>query len=46
MKSKRVIWAGAEFLYQDANSHKYYRLNGAVFGIPYHGAKEVRLGIK
>jgi predicted RNA binding protein YcfA (HicA-like mRNA interferase family) len=41
---RKVIQAGAEFLYQDAGSHKYYRLNGIVFSVPYHGAKEVPTG--
>ena len=36
--------AGAKFLYQDASSHKYYMLNGKVFGIPFHGSKEVPSG--
>jgi predicted RNA binding protein YcfA (HicA-like mRNA interferase family) len=48
MKSReldnRVKQAGAEFLYQDASSHKYYRYNGIVFSVPYHGAKEVPTG--
>jgi predicted RNA binding protein YcfA (HicA-like mRNA interferase family) len=41
---RRVIQAEAEFLYQDASSHKYYRFNGIVFNVPYHGAKEVPTG--
>ena len=41
---KRVQQAGAEFLYQDGSSHKYYRFNGVVFGVPCHGAKEVPTG--
>jgi len=41
---KRVQQAGAKFLYQDGSSHKYYEFNGIVFGVPYHGAKEVPTG--
>ena len=41
---RRVKQSGAKFLYQDASSHKYYELNGIVFGVPYHGAKEVPTG--
>jgi len=38
---RKVQQSGAKFLYQDASSHKYYEFNGVVFGVPYHGAKEV-----
>jgi len=38
---RRVQQSGAIFLYQDGSSHKYYELNGVVFCVPYHGAKEV-----
>jgi predicted RNA binding protein YcfA (HicA-like mRNA interferase family) len=41
---RRVRQAGAKFLYQDRSSHKYYVFNGVVFGVPYHGAKEVPTG--
>jgi len=41
---RRVRQAGAKFIYQDASSHKYYRLNGYFFCVPYHGAKEVPTG--
>ncbi|MDR2680375.1 MAG: type II toxin-antitoxin system HicA family toxin [Tannerella sp.] len=41
---KKVQQSGAKFLYQDASSHKYYELNGLVFSVPYHGAKEVPSG--
>ena len=41
---RRVRRAGAKFLYQDASSHRYYELNGNIFGVPYHGAKEVPTG--
>jgi predicted RNA binding protein YcfA (HicA-like mRNA interferase family) len=41
---RRVRQAGAKFLYQDSSSHRYYELNGQVFGVPYHGAKEVPKG--
>jgi len=41
---RRVRRAGAKFLYQDASSHRYYILNGIVFGVPYHGPKEVPTG--
>jgi len=41
---RRARQAGAKFLYQDSSSHKYYEFNGHVFGIPYHGAKEVPTG--
>jgi predicted RNA binding protein YcfA (HicA-like mRNA interferase family) len=41
---RRVRQAGARFVYQDASSHKYYELNGHVFGVPYHGAQEVPTG--
>ena len=38
---RRVKQSEAQFLYQDATSHKYYELNGTVFCVPFHGAKEV-----
>jgi len=38
---RRVRRAGAKFLYQDGSIHKYYKLKGVVFGVPFHGAKEV-----
>jgi predicted RNA binding protein YcfA (HicA-like mRNA interferase family) len=41
---RKVQRAGAQFLYQDASSHKYYEYNGVVFNVPYHGAKEVPTG--
>lgn len=41
---RKVRRSGAKFLYQDASSHKYYEFNGTVFGVPYHGAKEVPTG--
>jgi len=41
---RRVNRAGANFLYQDASSHKYYEFNGIVFNVPFHGAKEVPKG--
>jgi predicted RNA binding protein YcfA (HicA-like mRNA interferase family) len=41
---RKVRQAGARFLYQDGSSHKYYEFNGVVFGVPYHGAKEVPTG--
>ena len=41
---KKVQQSRAKFLYQDASSHKYYELNGIVFSVPYHGAKEVPTG--
>jgi len=41
---RRVRRAGAKFLYQDSSSHKYYELNGQIFGVPYHGTKEVPTG--
>jgi predicted RNA binding protein YcfA (HicA-like mRNA interferase family) len=41
---RRVRQAGARFLYQDASSHRYYEFKGHVFGVPYHGAKEVPTG--
>ena len=41
---RKVMQAGAKFLYQDASSHKYYEFNGIVFSVPYHGAKEVPTG--
>ena len=41
---RRVRQSGAEFVYQDASSHKYYNFNGHVFAVPYHGAQEVPTG--
>jgi predicted RNA binding protein YcfA (HicA-like mRNA interferase family) len=41
---RKVRQSGAKFLYQDASSHKFYEINGVVFSVPFHGAKEVPTG--
>ncbi len=40
-KAKQAGWA---FLYQDSSSHCYYKKNGRIVCIPFHGSKEVPTG--
>jgi predicted RNA binding protein YcfA (HicA-like mRNA interferase family) len=42
--NRLAIKVGAEFLYQDGSSHRFYKFNGQIFAIPMHGSKEVPTG--